>query len=197
MIEIKTITMPRADFIQLREQLQLRLIDVKHEMTTDNGGNTIFANVEYYIAPSGELFKYPAHSVPIKDPKYRRDCLEDDIDRLRTNVRNLLKAIYEEKGEFEINRNVLKIKHPVSIIQKRIEKDEHDEKMITTACVKITSDIFAEQLALISSNTNIQETFFITQIFSTEEIQRGGHDILITALMQLQSRYTDDENENA
>ena len=67
--------------------------------------------------------------------------MEDDIDRLRTNVRNLLKAIYEEKGEFEISRSVLKIKHPISILQKHIEKDEIDEKSVMATCVKITSDI--------------------------------------------------------
>lgn len=195
MIEIKLLQMSKEEFETFKYSEKLEWQFTSRDFIVDNGGNATYANMDYYKSPNGTLYKCQNFSKPIKSPQYRRDCMEDDIERLRINIRNLLKAIYQKQDAIELDRSVLKTKHPLDKIQERVKKD-HDEKETATICTKITSDVLKEQFSLLAQNAQISEISFISQIFSTAEIQKLGYDILITALMQLQQFYTDDENQS-
>ena len=184
-----SLKMNRTDFLQFRDEAQLELISTEREYICDDGNNLVYANVEYY--------KFPNISVPLKDIIGRKNCMEEDIDRLRINIKNLLKAIFQEKSAQEIERSVLKLNYPQNLIKNRLQKQGATEKEIEIQSTQIMRHVLEEELSKITQASQVPESYFITQILSTNEIRKGDYGELMTATMQLQQTFSQNEIENA
>lgn len=196
MDKAELLEMPRTDFLRFRDDNQLRIFETTSTLVQDNGGNLITATIEYFVSPDGKFYKIIDMPRQMHDLKYRKDTLEGDIERLKVNIKILIKAIAAGVAHGEIERDVLKLKHPVSCITKRLAKKEEDQKVVEKQCIALLKQHLQEAISAIAPASNFDETYYVIEILSAEELRRDGSCEIITALMQLYQTYTDNESEN-